>query len=49
MAVPPIIDAGELEAVQTQIGQAREQLARRIQQDMIYWKPAIEQLGIRPD
>jgi tripartite-type tricarboxylate transporter receptor subunit TctC len=31
------------------LGEVKEVFAQRIQQDMIYWKPVIEQLGIKPE
>ena len=30
-------------------GEVKDVFARRIQQDMVYWKPAIEDLGIKPE
>jgi tripartite-type tricarboxylate transporter receptor subunit TctC len=31
------------------VGQVKDVFARRIQQDMAYWKPVIEELGIKPE
>jgi tripartite-type tricarboxylate transporter receptor subunit TctC len=30
-------------------GEVKDVFARRIQQDMVYWKPVIEELGIKPE
>ncbi len=38
-------DAG----VTPNIGEVKDAFAQRIQKDMIYWKPVIEQLGIKPE
>jgi tripartite-type tricarboxylate transporter receptor subunit TctC len=35
--------------VTPQIGEVKDVLAQRIQKDMIYWKPVIEEIGIKSE